>query len=236
MEHNLNLLLNLQKFDSLILEKQAIIEEIPTKISEVEGPLNKAQAVLDKLRQGYESGEKKRRDKERELDEINEKIRKLKARTTDIKTNKEYQALLKEIETAEKERNALEDEILNIMEEIETSSKQIKLEESKLGSEKDKVDAYRERLKGEVYEAEKELLALREERTKIVDSIDKELYSLYMRLIESGKGIAVAEAKEEVCQGCNMNIPPQLFVEIKRNEEILQCPQCHRILFFRSGS
>ncbi len=236
MEHNLNLLLNLQKFDSLILEKQAIIEEIPTKISEVEGPLNKAQAVLDKLRQGYESGEKKRRDKERELDEINEKIRKLKARTTDIKTNKEYQALLKEIETAEKERNALEDEILNIMEEIETSSKQIKLEESKLGSEKDKVDAYRERLKGEVYEAEKELLALREKRTKIVDSIDKELYSLYMRLIESGKGIAVAEAKEEVCQGCNMNIPPQLFVEIKRNEEILQCPQCHRILFFRSNS
>ncbi len=236
MEHNLNLLLNLQKFDSLILEKQAIIEEIPTKISEVEGPLNKAQAVLDKLRQGYESGEKKRRDKERELDEINEKIRKLKARTTDIKTNKEYQALLKEIETAEKERNALEDEILNIMEEIETSSKQIKLEESKLGSEKDKVDAYREKLKSEVSEAEKELLALREERTKIVDSIDKELYSLYMRLIESGKGIAVAEAKEEVCQGCNMNIPPQLFVEIKRNEEILQCPQCHRILFFRSNS
>jgi predicted nucleic acid-binding Zn-ribbon protein len=236
LEHNLNLLLTLQKFDSLILEKQAIIEEIPAKISEVEGPLKKAQAVLDKLRQSCESGEKKRRDKERGLDDINEKIRKLKARTTEIKTNKEYQALLKEIETAEKERNATEDEILSIMEEMDNSSEQVKLEESRLGSEKGKVDAYREKLKGEVSEAEKELLALREERTKIVDSIDKELYSLYMSLIESGRGIAVAEAKEEVCQGCNMNIPPQLFVEIKRNEEILQCPQCHRILFYRSDS
>jgi hypothetical protein len=236
LERNLSLLINLQKFDSLILEKQAIIEGIPTKISEVEGPFKKAQAVLDKLKQGSESLEKKRRDKERELDDINEKIKKLKTRTTEIKTNKEYQALLKEIETAEKERNAAEDEILNFMEEMENSSKQVKLEESKLKTEKDKLDVYREKLRGEVSDAEKELLTLREERSIIVTSIDKELYTFYMSLIETGNGLAIAEAKEEVCQGCNMNIPPQLFVEIKTNEEILQCPQCRRILFYKSNS
>jgi hypothetical protein len=188
------------------------------------------------LKQIHESLDKKRRDKERELDDINEKIKKVKARSTEIKTNKEYQAHLKEIEGIEKELYTLEDEILIIMEEIDNFSKQIKLEEGRLKSEKDKVEAFREKLKKEVSEAEKELLALREERAKIVDVIDKELYNLYMSLLESGNGIAVAEAKEEVCQGCNMNIPPQLFVEIKRNEEILQCPQCHRILFYRSDS
>lgn len=236
MIQNLNLLINLQKFDSLILEKQLVIKEIPSKISKVENPFKKAQAALDKLKQGQESLEKKKRGKERELDDINEKIKKLKARMTEIKTNKEYQAHLKEIEAAEKELSTLEDEILIIMEDIDNSSKQIKSEEARLKSEKDKVEAFREKLKREVSEAEKELLALREERAKIVDVIDKELYNLYISLIESGKGTAVAEAKEEVCQGCNMNIPPQLFVEIKRNEEILQCPQCHRILFYRSDS
>ena len=236
MERNLSLLITLQKFDSLILEKQAIIEVIPSKISEVEGPFKKAQAVFDKLKLSSESLEKKKRDKERELDDTNEKIKKLKTRTTEIKTNKEYQALLKEIETAEKERNAIEDEILNFMEEMENSSKRVKLEESRLKAEKDKLDVYREKLRGEVSEAEKELHHLREERSRIVESIDKELYTLYMSLLEKGNGTAVAEAKEEVCQGCNMNIPPQLFVEIKGNQEILQCPQCNRILFYRSNS
>jgi predicted nucleic acid-binding Zn-ribbon protein len=236
LERHMKLLLNLQEFDSLILEKQLVIKEIPSKFSEVEGPLKKAHAALDKLKQVYESLEKKKRDKERGLDDINEKIKKLKARTTEIKTNKEYQAHLKEIEAAEKECYASEDEILMIMEEIDNSSKRIKLEGARLKSEKDKVEAFREKLKSEVSEVEKELSALRGERAKIVDVLDKELYTLYMSLIESGKGLAVAEAKEEVCQGCNMNIPPQLFVEIKRNEEILQCPQCHRILFYRSNS
>jgi predicted nucleic acid-binding Zn-ribbon protein len=236
LEHNLSLLINLQKFDSLILEKQAVIKEIPAKISEVELPIKKAQALLDKLKQTRESLEKKRRDKERQLDDISEKIKKQKARTTDIKTNKEYQALLKEIETSEKERYAVEDEILNLMEEIDNASKQERMEEAKLKSEKDKLDVYREKLRTEVSMAEKEMLAIREERSKIVDSVDKELYTLYMNLIESGNGMAISEAKEEVCQGCNMNIPPQLFVEIKKNEEILQCPQCRRILFFNSKS
>lgn len=75
-----------------------------------------------------------------------------------------------------------------------------------------------------------------EKRPIGTETLDKETYNLYMSLIESGKGVAVAEAKKEVCQGCNMNIPPQLFVEIKSNEEILQCPQCHRILYFKSNS
>jgi predicted nucleic acid-binding Zn-ribbon protein len=57
-----------------------------------------------------------------------------------------------------------------------------------------------------------------------------------MGLIESSGGIAVTEVKGEVCQGCNMNIPPQLYVEIKSNEEIIQCPQCHRILYYKSTS
>jgi len=122
------------------------------------------------------------------------------------------------------------------MEEIDNASRQVRMEEAKLKSEKDKLDVYREKLRAEVSGAEKELLALREERSKIVESVDKELYTLYMNLIESGNGMAISEAKEEVCQGCNMNIPPQLFVEIKKNEEILQCPQCRRILFYNSNS
>ena len=60
--------------------------------------------------------------------------------------------------------------------------------------------------------------------------------SQYLILIEACNGVAVIEVKEEICQGCNMNIPPQLFVEIKKQEEMLNCPQCRRLLYYKNNS
>lgn len=236
MENNLELLIKLQKLDSLILNKQSIIDEMPLKISEAELPLKEGQAALEKIKQQKDLLGKKKRDKERELDDFNEKIKKLKARTTEIKTNKEYQAQLKEIESAEKELYGLEDKILLIMEEMDAFSQDTKLEEGRIKSEKNKLETFKEKLENEISEAEKELVSLKEARKKIVEGINRETYNLYMGLIESSGGIAVTEVKGEVCQGCNMNIPPQLYVEIKSNEEIIQCPQCHRILYYKSTS
>jgi predicted nucleic acid-binding Zn-ribbon protein len=119
------------------------------------------------------------------------------------------------------------------MEEMDTSSQVIKSEEDRIKSEKKKLEAFKEKLENEISEAEKELLSLKEARGKNVEGINRETYNLYMGLIESSGGIAVTEVKEEVCQGCNMNIPPQLYVEIKSNEEIIQCPQCRRILYYK---
>jgi len=226
-------LIKLQQIDSDILDKRRSIGAIPLKISVAEKLYKESVAAFEKLKQRYESLEKKKRDKERILDDINERIKKLKTRMTEIKTNKEYQAHLKEIESAEKEHYAVEDEILIVMEEMDVSSREIKLQEKKIRTEKEKMEALKKELEREKEEAEKGLLTLREARAKIGDGIDKELYDRYITLIESGDGVVVTEAKEEVCQGCNMNIPPQLFVEIKRNEEIMQCPQCNRILYYK---
>lgn len=236
MKEQLRLLIELQRVDSEILVKKRLMEEIPSSLSEAESQIKKSQAACEKIKQRYDSLELKKRSKERELDDMYEKIKKLKVRTAEIKTNKEYQAHLKEIETAEKERYAVEDEILSVMEEMEASSKEMKLDELKLITENTKIEELRKRLEREMSEAEKGLLPLKEARTKIVDAIDDDMYKQYVDLFESYGGIAVAEVKEEICQGCNMNIPPQLFVEIKKNEEIFQCPQCRRILYYEDGT
>jgi predicted nucleic acid-binding Zn-ribbon protein len=55
-------------------------------------------------------------------------------------------------------------------------------------------------------------------------------------LLEICAGLAVIEVKDEICQGCNMNIPPQLFVELKKNEEIYNCPHCRRIIFYKNST
>jgi hypothetical protein len=229
-------LIKLQEIDSKILAINRIIAEFPLKIAEAELPLKESMAYLGNVKQKFETLDKRKRDKEGALDDIDEKIKKLKARAVDIKTNKEYQALLKEIESIEKDRSAIEEEILTIMIETDTVSKQSKSEESKFIDDKEKVEAFKKKLEGEKSEVEKDLIAVNEIRSEIADAIEKEIHDEYIELFEILNGIAVTEAKEEICLGCNMNIPPQLFVELKKNEEIMHCPQCRRILYFKSST
>lgn len=229
----LRLLVGLQDMDSLIIGKAALIEAAPKRISTAQQPLKDAQLSLERHKQRHEAIEKKKREKERLLDEMNDNIRKLKARSTEVKTNKEYQAHLKEIEAAERERIAVEDDILALMEAIESSQKELNAEIARVKEEKEKIEAFEKRLKEDIAEAEKELNKLKHQRDGLVDAIDKDLYSLYMKAFGLKKGSAVAEARDERCMGCNMNIPPQLFVEIKKNERVIQCPQCGRILCWK---
>ncbi len=224
-------LVNLQETDARIIEKRIFIEKIPLRIFEVDEPLKQAKTELERMKQKTEALAKKKRDKERLLEETNEKIKKMKTRVSDLKTNKEYQAHLKEIEVFEKEISVIEEEILLVMEELDVSTKQQRGKEENVKRETEKLEAFKKELDKEVQEIEKELSELKEQRANLIGSIEPDIYDKYMMLLRTGSGVAVTQAKNELCTGCNMNIPPQLYVEIKKNEEIIQCPQCLRILY-----
>ena len=240
INEQIKLLVELQKLDTSIIEKGASVRAIPSKLSALEKPHMEAASALETQRQEYQAAEKKKREKERGTDELNDKIAKLKARMGDIKDNKAYQAHLKEIEAAEKTRYAVEDEILSLMEAMEAEASALKRSEAALDAEKQKVAAIKKELDAEITQAEKELDVLKSKRKGFSAPLDPGIYDMYMSLLKSLRGLAVVEAKEEVvesrriviCQGCNMNIMPQLFVEIRRNERIIQCPQCRRILYY----
>jgi predicted nucleic acid-binding Zn-ribbon protein len=236
VNEQLERLIHLQKIDSKILATNRIIEEFPSKIEKAELPLKEFQKSLNNLKQRLDAHNKRKHDRERELDDTHEKIKRLKARTSEIKTNKEYQALLKEIESVEKERSSIEDEILIVMEEMDAASKQMKSQEQQFRADSDKIGELKKRIENERSEVEKELLIAKDMRSKITETIDEEIYGLYVSLVEACNGLVVTEAKDEICQGCNMNIPPQLFVEIKKNDEIINCPQCRRILYYKNST
>ena len=226
------LLIDLQQKDSLILEKRRFIDKVPRRIFEVDEPLKQAKLELENVRKKNEIASKKKREKETALSEAQEKIRKMKARVSDLKTNKEYQAYQKEIEASGKEIFTIEDQILQLMEEIDAVSKEQKEKEVSVNAEIEKINAFKKELDVKAAKLEKELEVLKAERTGMVARIDPEVYHTYMTLLrDSGDGVAVTTARSELCSGCNMHIPPQLYVEIRKNEEIIQCPQCRRILY-----
>ena len=227
-------LVEVQGIDSDIAKKVAIMEAIPKKVSSVEQPLREARSLYEKAKQKSEAHVKKKKEKEGLLDEINEKIRKLRGRTSEIKTNKEYQAHLKEIEAVETQQRGVEEEVLFLMEAVDTAQRELKGDEGKVKIEEERIEAFKKKLEEEVGETEKELDELKLQREQLVKGIEGELYHLYVQLLETKRGLAVVETRGEVCQGCYMNIPPQLFVEIKKNEKIIQCPQCNRILYWKA--
>jgi predicted nucleic acid-binding Zn-ribbon protein len=184
------------------------------------------------MKQKNEALAKKKREKEKQLQDVQEKVGKMKSRVSDIKTNKEYQAHLKEIETAEAEIGGVEEEILEAMEELDASSALVRDVEAKVNVELGKLEAFKRELDEEVRQHETEVASLQEQRRQLVASVDPDANALYERLLRLGKGVAVTGAKNEICLGCDMHMPPQLFVEIRKNDDIIQCPQCRRILYY----
>jgi predicted nucleic acid-binding Zn-ribbon protein len=201
----------------------------------VDEPLRNAKAELEKIRQQSAAIAKKKKDKEAALAEIQDKIAKMKNRASDLKTNKEYQAHLKEIEASEKEITRIEEQILQVMDEIESTEKNRAEREKSVKAEEEKIEAFKKQLDGEVSRLERELAALRVERAKIVSTLEPDIYSTYFELLQRGNGLAVVRADHEICLGCDMNIPPQLFVEIKKNADLIQCPQCQRVLYYEEN-
>jgi predicted nucleic acid-binding Zn-ribbon protein len=232
MNEQLRLLIELQKLDSVILSARFRMDAIPAKISSHEEPLKIAEASYEKAKQHNSSLEKKKRDKENKIDDINEKIKKLNQRTSEIKSNVEYQAHLKEIETIKNKLTMEEDELLAIMELIEESSKILESEKAHIAEEKSKINAIKKELEKETLQCEEELKRLKEDRKRVSEKIDSDIYNQYVSLLKTCRGTAVVEAEDEICKGCNIHIPPQLFVEIKTSGEIIHCPQCRRILYY----
>jgi predicted nucleic acid-binding Zn-ribbon protein len=233
VNEQLRLLIELQKLDSVILSNRLKIDAIPATIASHEGPLNNAVSAYENAKQHHASLEKKKKDKEGEIADINEKIKKLEQRTSEIKNNKEYQSHLKEIEKVKKDLKSLEDGLLAVIDEIEGTSQVTAIEKTRIDEEKAKIEAIKKELEKEALKLEEESKRLKNDRKTLTDKIESDIYALYTTIMKATRGTAVVEAKDEACHGCNIHIPPQLFVEIKNNDDIINCPQCRRILYYK---
>lgn len=233
MNAQLKLLIELQEMDKAILEKNSLVEQVPLRIHAEEKSLRGALEKMEAARKEHESLLKQKKDMDSEVEQMNQRIAKLKTRTSEIKTNKEYQAHLKEIESAEKEVFRYEDGILSLMEKIDAADKATKAAAASAKEEDVKMEALRKKLGGESGEAGKELAVIMQKRADFAVRIETDVYELYMDLMERRGGVAVAPAKNEICGGCHMKIMPQLFVHVKETDEIHQCPQCDRILYYK---
>jgi uncharacterized protein len=235
MDEQLSLLIQLQEIDGKIRTLTERKKRLPEALADLESKHTAVKADLEKAKENLQTAQKNKRDRDKDLEAGIQKVEKLKMRTSEIKNNKEYQALLKEIETVEQENKAIEDDILMLMEKIDTASAAIIAAEKQEKDEEAAVQAEQKQLEAAFGKVGDELKAIEQARQEHVSRINPAVFAQYQRLLISKGGVAIAEARGEACSGCYMSIPPQAFVNVKKNESIITCPQCGRILYYKDA-
>jgi predicted nucleic acid-binding Zn-ribbon protein len=149
-----------------------------------------------------------------------------------VKTNKEYQALLSEIEAIKEANSRMEEEILQVMDEIDELKKDLSKREKDAGLTLEKLEGERKKLQEKMVHDEKVWDKQTERREALSKQIESKLIKLYNTLKEKRQGVGVVSVKHETCQGCFVNVPPQMFIEVQKTNTIVRCPNCNRILFW----
>jgi predicted nucleic acid-binding Zn-ribbon protein len=234
LREQLELLWALQKID---LDLQGIEEEknrYPKEMKKLDEKQKLEKDRIQKEKEKIESLDKTRRQKEGQLSSEQEKIKRAEGRMFEVKTNKEYQALLTEIDVMKEASSRMEEEILQVMDEIEELKKDLSKREKEAKITLEKIEGDRKTLQEKMAQDENVWRKQMERREVLSKQIEPKLFKLYHTLKEKRQGVGVVGVKRETCQGCFVHVPPQMFIEVQKNNALIRCPNCNRILYWET--
>ncbi len=229
-------LAQLKEVDTRFVALTRIIASVPGQIAEharkvelLRGELTQGQSRLEELKVS-------RREKEREVDDCSEKIKKFEFQQFEVKTNKEYQSLLHEIALLKEKRSHLEGEIIELMEQEECAGNEIRELEVRISEEETKSAQEKQRLEEELEHAKSQTKVLEEEKSELVKRLSPSVRTRYARVSAGKGGIAVAGVKNRACGACFTNLPPQTVNEIRKGLQVISCETCGRMLVWSNES
>ena len=232
MHPDLQHLIRLQELDLAIDRLRRRIADIPSAQQALDARLAGHTAHVDEAKQKVAENQAARREIDKHLAELNTRLSKFKNQLMEVKTNKEYQAMQKEMGHAQDEIGSHETRMLERMEEGDGLATALKAAEAALKAEQGVIAAERAKLDAERGTDEKELEALVAERTSVAGQVSRDAMTIYDRVAHGRKGQAVAEARDGLCVVCHVRLRPQVFNEVRRNDQLIQCDSCTRILYY----
>ena len=234
MNDKLSLLIRLQECDSMLAGLSAKKNSLPEKLQQIDEEFQRFKENISQSAMRYEKLKTQREENELKVKKISEAMARSKEKLLDVKTNKEYQAMLKEIETAETSLGELESQIIILMEEMDELSAQVKQDQETLKqAEKNYLDDEKI-IEEKLSSVDAESDEWNRKRLALQKNIPEDLLALYEKIRKRNQGVGVIPVWKAVCSGCHMNIPPQLYNELQRSSDLLSCPSCHRIMYFQA--
>jgi predicted nucleic acid-binding Zn-ribbon protein len=232
LKRQITLLVERQRIDSEIRRLSFKKKELPDLISRQDEEFQARSHGVEETKQALDASVKAHRDKETELKDGIDRLRKTKDRLLEVKTNKEYQAMLKEIETIEQKNSEFEDEILTLLEKMDIFKKELRDREKTLDEYRKHYERERKKTEEELGSLDREILTRQKNLQDLSSEIERDLAKKYEMIKKRQNGLAVVPVVKGVCTGCHLNIPPQLYNELRKSDQVLSCPYCNRIIYW----
>jgi len=236
LKEQLSYLIELQKFDLIIGRIIFKKSELPEKIVQMDEGFAVVSKSVEEGKKKFEELNKLQGEKEDKLKKGADTLKKTKDRLLEVKTNKEYQAMLKEIETVENKNSEIEDEIISGLDQIDNMRAEVRAKEKDFETRRSQYEKEKEKIEKEISQLDRDLQDAEKKTDALRKQIRDELLKRYETIKGRRNGVAVALVWKEVCGGCHMNIPPQMYIELQRSSELLTCPNCNRIVYWYNQS
>ena len=230
MYNRLKVLYQLQQIDNQLDELESLRGDLPNMVRELEEKLKSFIGDIETKEKEQKDSIKCRDDNEDEIEKLKENQKKFKAQLYQVRNNKEYDALTKEIDHTEEQINKLEAENNSLADRSKVLTQEIEDITPRLDELNKELKDKEADLKEIIKANEREETKLLDERKKMESEVKKNDLSAYMRIRKAKKGLAVATIKRSACSGCHNIVPSQRQLEIRRNNRLFFCEYCGRIL------
>ena len=225
-------LIALQALDTAADTARKRINEVPIAERALDATTAAAQTAVDDAQTKVNDNGAARRALEKDVAAIDARMAKFEEHKAAVKTNQEYQALNHEIEVAQTSKSALEDQIIALMDEADGLNAVLKAAQATLAEQKKAADASRAALHADRTKQEEEIAHLTGERKAATAPIPAPLLAKYEQVVKNRKGLAVTAMVAGHCTACNVRLRPHVEQQIRKNDSIITCDSCQRILYF----
>lgn len=226
-------LIEVQRLDNLIADAEEKLSGVPEYLEKAKQELDEAQVEFDTFKEKYDKDRSAKNEVETSYEENKTQLEKAQKKLPEVKNNKEYEAVLKEMDVLKKNVNDAEEKILELSEAVDKYQSEDESITKKLEDAKAAYEAGLKQRDEENSDLTTELADNKEKREEAVKSVKKSLLAKYDRVRNARNNLAVVRVEDETCTGCYIKVPPQLYVEVVKDKELLQCPNCQRFLYYK---
>jgi uncharacterized protein len=230
----LSQLIELQELDLEIQRISDRLLKIPEEHDRTENEFKQHAAEFLDLKSKHEQTLEDRKQLEADLAATQQNHEKFEQDKTRVRNEKEYTAVLREIDAARKHVSALETGILKRMEELEALDTELAIRAPDVERLRAEVDLSLSALEKEDAEANRLLVEFGVRRKKLAGQMPKHLFSTYERLSRLGRGQALAEVRTNgICAACRVRVRPKIFSDVRKGDQLIICENCGRMLYYR---
>jgi predicted nucleic acid-binding Zn-ribbon protein len=231
MREQLSTLAALQRIDGERTSIEAYLSGVDASIETLSEQLGTFEKQVDEGKERLDELKKQYRQDESDLKSIESAIVKAEEKLHAVKTNKEYQSTLKEIDEFRSKASDTEDRMLSVLDRIDAAEKEVVVLKDDLADMQHEIEDQQSTIRKQAEEKRNTLDELNRKRASVWDELDVKIQKIYERASIQGNGIAVAAVVDGVCQVCRMNLPPQAYIELMRMTGLQMCPACQRLIY-----